>query len=69
MTTQKNQTLAIHFNSKKEIPIKINDTKKSKSINPLQFYIRNPFKNERHKKIIHFNFMREITLKINTKKN
>ena len=35
----------------KEIRLKINDTQKSNSINPLQFYKRNPFKNEPHEKI------------------
>ena len=40
----------IHFNFIKEIRLKINDTQKSNSINPLQFYKRNPFKNESHQK-------------------
>ena len=34
----------------KKNPLKINDTKKSYSINSLKFYIQNPFKNERREK-------------------
>ena len=34
----------------KEIPLKVTDTQESNSNNPLQFYERNLFKNERHKK-------------------
>ena len=34
----------------KRDPFKINDTKKSISNNPLQFFMRNRFKNERLKK-------------------
>ena len=32
-----------------EIPVKMKDTKKSNSNNPLQFLNKNPYKNERHK--------------------
>ena len=39
------------FNFMKENPLKINDTKTSNSNNPRQFYEKNTFKNERHKKI------------------
>ena len=51
------------FKFTKEIILKLTAQKKSISHNPLPFYMRNPFKNERHKKIIHFNFIKEIPLK------
>ena len=38
----------------KKILLKINDTIKSKSTNSFQFYTRNPYKNEGHKKPLHF---------------
>ena len=39
------------FQFYKKIPVKSNDTQKSSSNNSLQFYTKNPLKNERHKKI------------------
>ena len=47
--TQKKQILIIHFNFKKEIYLKMNDTKKNYSNNPIKFYVRTPIKDERHK--------------------
>ena len=74
---KKNQIVIINFNFVKEIPLKMNDSKKVNSNNPLKFYKRNLFKNESdqkkkvHQKIeIAFKFTKEIPLKfIRTKKN
>ena len=44
-----NKNLILQFTLIEEIRSKVNDIKKSNSNNPLQFYIRYPFKNE-HKK-------------------
>ena len=51
----------------KKIPLKMSDTKKSTSDNPLQFYERNTSKNEGHKKPLQFYGGNHFKIK-NTKK-
>ena len=46
----------------KEIPLKMIDTKRLNSINPLQFYIRNHCKNERHTKKVKLTKMKDAKL-------
>ena len=46
----------------------MNDTKKSHSYNQLQFYERNPFQNQRQKKINFQFYIKEISLKMNRTK-
>ena len=63
MNETKKQILIFNLNFMKEIPLKINDTKKSNSNNQLQFYEKNPIENQRQKNqilIIHFNFTKRI---------